>query len=363
MIKTFFILLSVFQINSAIWDKEAFPKEHEALATAKSWWEEMPNWEGKFLLADQSATIHHEKGGIWIEYNSDLVTPFNAEKNIQNLPYQEKCDEIYLMNWQNKELNCPLRLKAHSSRNDFVTELIRSGLYKGTFEEGEIFFRSYRWEGDFTVVNLFFTCTGSNGKKIKRECRTIRHDLRGIWLYDERSDRIEPIIFTFLRLYCRDGKVLILHQNQSYYEFMMRLIEANHVSFMRYPPYTIQGKTKFDKKGKSIHYLECYYYGPLKESSNPLYPEILKERKRREQEKLRMKAEEEKRIRIRAKGLKVSFAAATEIMNHNSADDEGIINSELTVAPLAASTGEKGKTRWWNFSLPTFFFTKKIHTL
>lgn len=389
MKKIFFILLCVFQINSAIWDKEEFPKGHEALAIAKNWWEEMPNWEDKFPLTDQSATIHHEKDGIWIEYNSDLVTSFHEEKRMQNQPYQKKCAEIYLTNWQNKVLDFPLRLKAHSSRNDFVIELIRSGLYKGTFEEREIFFKSCRWEGDHTVVNISITCTDFDGKKITKECRSIRHDSRGISLYDKQDNKVSDNCESF-GLFCREGRKISLHLNQSYYEFMMRLIETNHVGFVHYPPYTIQGRVKTDQRGKDIHYFECYYYGPLKESSSPLYPGILKERKRRqewlrvEQEKLRMKQEimfmgqedmrikqrneerikkeEEKKARIKARNLRVNFADDTndtiEIVTPNSAtNDVQIINPKL-----AAGGGKGKKSHWWNFSLSAMIFTPKVYT-
>ncbi|MCE2716552.1 MAG: hypothetical protein ACK4V2_07265 [Pseudomonadota bacterium] len=166
MKKTIFILLSLFQLYSAI-VVEALPaetssKESEqywstAFELAKNNWEKMPDWEDNFDVDGGSATIYHGKN--WIRIVSNLTDSLDEDIS----QYQQPCDEIYLTKWQDKSFRYPLRLKWHSSREDFVNELIRaefineairSKFYKPTVEEIVAYQSSYKWQMSHSVIGM-----------------------------------------------------------------------------------------------------------------------------------------------------------------------------------------------------------------
>ena len=253
---------------------------------AEKWWEDMPVWEDDFTIDNGSATIYHDKNGI--RMISNLVQAFDQNDIEGEISlYQNPVKEIYLTHWRGEPFTHPLRLKWHSSRDDFVIELIRSGLYTGTKEERQMYNSSGNWHGHHTVCNLFFDVEEKTGKKCV-ECRSIEHEEKiGIVLSDDLSDRImRPL--TSVGLTRPDGKKIYLHYRLSYYEFMMRLIETGHIGFANYPAHTIQARIEIDSKGMEVRrYYECYYYGPLREEESPLFIKEQLSKARQEQRKMK----------------------------------------------------------------------------
>jgi len=369
MIKIFFIFLSVFQINSAIIEalqvpekpihpKKAFGVLHQAqkmpqLETiyeeyrerarisreevkkyekdmeeyeeilrkykeeskqfwpnaykkAEKWWRDMPKWKESFDISNGNAAICHDEKGIRIV--SNFVCPFDRDNTGTEIDqYQEPSDEIYLTQWQGQKLEHPLRLKRHSSRDDFVIELIRSGLYKGTASEQAMYEYSGNWDGHHTVVGLFLN---AHENTRSRACRSIEHTEIGITLWDDKEARIGAVCSS-VELFGFDGRKIHLNHKQSYYEFMMRLVETGHVSFRQYPPYTIQGRSRIDRFGKEKIYYECYYYGDIPTTEDPLYQASELERKMQEQKRCRKQVEKHQKLAQEISSLVIDSALTT----------------------------------------------------
>lgn len=330
MIRIFFVFLALSQTNSAIVEslqepekpiyprkalifleeikkyekdmkqyEESLKKYKEELAqfwpkaenNAEQWWRDMPKWKESFDISNGNATVYHGENGIRIV--SNLVSAFEDDDNNETSAYLKSSAEIYLPQWQGQTLKQPLRLKWHSSRNDFVIELIRSGLYKGTKSERAIYENSGNWHGHHTLVGLFF-CDHRNARN-RIACRSIEHTETGITLWDDKEDRIGSVCSS-VELFGFDGRKIHLNHKQSYYEFMMRLIETGHVSFLQYPPYTIQGRSKIDHLGKEKIYYECYYYGDIPATENPLYRARELKKKMQKQERTRKQIEKQQKI-------------------------------------------------------------------
>lgn len=330
MIKIFFVFFTLFQVDSAIVEslqkpekpmlprkalifleeikkyeedmkqyEESLKKYKEELAQfwpkaenkAEKWWRDMPKWQESFDISNGNATVYHDENGIRIV--SNLVSAFEDHAANETSTYLESSAEIYLPQWQAQTLKQPLRLKWHSSRNDFVIELIRSGLYEGTADEQAMYENSGNWHGHHTLVGLFFSDHRNARNRIA--CRSIEHTEIGIKLWDDKEDRIGPV-YSSVELFGLDGKKIHLNHKQSYYEFMMRLIEAGHVSFLQYPPYTIQGRSKIDHLGREKIYYECYYYGDIPATENPLYRARELKKKMQKQERTRKQIEKQQKI-------------------------------------------------------------------
>ncbi len=279
-----------------------------AYKKAEEWWAEMPNWQDRFNIDNGKATICHDKNGIRIV--SNLVRSFDQDDVDEKISqYQEPCPEIYLVQWQDKTFDQPLRLKWNSSRDDFVIELIRSGLYKGSVEEQAMYNRSHIWSGHHTIVNLFFESIDRwSGQKKTVRCRSIEHQPEGISLRDDKENGLGRVCAS-VELSYLNGRKIYLNHRQSYYEFMMRLIETGHVSFMEYPPYTIQGRSIIGERGREKCYYECYYYGDIPVTEDPLYKTKKLAQERQEQEKLRYEVE------LRKREIKKCQLLAEEITN------------------------------------------------
>jgi hypothetical protein len=241
--------------------------------------------------------IEHEEDGIYIIPNT--VQDFNEEN--------QKHKEIYSQEWNGKHLKHPLYLKTHSSRNDFVIELIKSGLYEGSQEEQEMYRNSGKWAGAHTVVGIKLR-SAWDGKFYN--CRTITHESYRLSFADEFGSVIDYARSIRLPY---DKKEVYLDVELSHYEFVSRLIETGHVSFMEYPPYITQGRSRIEF-GRKHYFYEYYYYGDIPASADPLYEskkqdELIRQkekliyeakseqRKKREEEKLQAKNDEEKDLR------------------------------------------------------------------
>jgi len=278
-------------LNSA--ESEIPLSEDKSHKKARKWWNNMPKWKGRFPLQD-GTIIEHEEDGIHIIPNT--VQDFNEEN--------QKHKEIYSQEWNGKNLKHPLYLKTHSSRNDFVIELIKSGLYEGSQEEQEMYRNSGKWAGAHTVVGIKLR-SAWDGKFYN--CRTITHESYRLSFADEFGSVIDYARSIRLPY---DKKEIYLEVELSHYEFVSRLIETGHVSFMEYPPYITQGRSRIEF-GRKYYFYEYYYYGDIPASADPLYESKkqdelirqkekliyeakLEERKKREEEKLQMKNAEEK---------------------------------------------------------------------
>lgn len=292
-IKIIYSLLLITLLNSA--ESEIPLNEDKSHKKARNWWNNMPKWKGRFPLHD-GTIIEHEEDGIYIIPNT--VQDFNEEN--------QKHQEIYLEEWNGKHFKRPLYLKIHSSRNDFIIELIKSGLYEGTLEEQIMYRNSSKWAGAHTVVGLKIRSPW-DGKFYK--CRTITHESCRLTFADEFGNVIDHAGSIRL-LY--DKKEIYLETQLSHYEFMSRLIETRHVSFMEYPPYITQGRSRIEF-GREYYSYEYYYYGDIPASADPLYESKkqdelihqeqkliykakLEQRKKREEERLQMKCAEEKKL-------------------------------------------------------------------
>ncbi|MCE2716553.1 MAG: hypothetical protein ACK4V2_07270 [Pseudomonadota bacterium] len=255
---------------------------------AEEWWADMPKWEDDFPIFEGHYIVHHDEYGVRIAPNF----VFNQSED-EFSHYKNPSNEIYISQYRGKALEYPLRLKVHSSRNDFLAELIFAKVYNPPIRQTRKIFSEC--EGEHTVVNLYFY----------GECRTIKHGKRGITLRNEYDDILYyrengelKAHHKVVPLYRPDGTMLCLHYQQSYYEFVMRLAETGHISFAEYPAYTTQGRSQIDGQGRERRYYECYYYGPLTSESDPNFKR--KQQSVLRQEQLRLK-QEQKRIRREAR--------------------------------------------------------------
>lgn len=381
MIKIFFIFLALFQINSAIVEalqepeKPIYPRKtltflgeikkyeedmeeyaqslkkyKEELAQfwpkardkAEKWWRDMPKWQESFDIDRGNATVYHDEKGIRVV--SNLVSAFEDHAANEISTYLESSAEIYLPQWQGQTLKQPLRLKWHSSRNDFVIELIRSGLYKGTADEQAMYENSGNWHGHHTLVDLFFSDHRNSRNRIA--CRSIEHAETGITLWDDKEDRIGPV-YSSVELFALDGRKIHLNHKQSYYEFMMRLIETGHVSFLQYPPYTMQGRSKIDHLGKEKIYYECYYYGDIPATENPLYRARELKKKMQKQERTRKQIEKQQKIAKEICSVAINSAlsifstlATQQEKNTNMASQAALIQNTNMVEDIATQKND-----------------------
>lgn len=285
---------------------------------AEEWWADMPKWEDAFPIFDGEYIVYHNEHGVSI-----LPNPaFNQSEN-EFSHYKNPQNEIYISQYRGKTLEYPLRLKVHSSHNDFLAELIFAKVYNPPIRQTrEIFSES---EGEHTVVNLYFY----------GECRTIGHGPEGITLKDKYDNTLYyrkngelKAHHKVVPLYRPDGTILCLHYRQSYYEFVMRLAETGHISFAEYPAYTTQGRSQIDGQGRERRYYECYYYGPLTSESDPNFKQ--KQQSVLRQEQLRLK-QEQKKIRRdeREKQRLAAIEQKRQEAEEQSHDKNGSANSKV----------------------------------
>ena len=217
--RNIFLITFFFQSTfiSASQEKRDFVDEHEAKLQkkAKEAYESRRDWTKTFKLFDGSLIKHTPKG---IKLASD----------------GGEIEELYLEAWKDTRLKLPLHLKSSYSYEDFLCELITSGVYKPTAKEQETYFCIAGNEFSVFIQNCmvfdgrgpFYWVNLDGQKKCKQfnfiKAVAISHKGGGIRLENEGQDMImnEEILI----IDHQDQKIC-LHPYLTEYEFINRLIK------------------------------------------------------------------------------------------------------------------------------------------
>jgi len=257
-------------VDSAVCDR--FLSENEARAFARSYWKDIDNWEGVFVLKDGSV-IKHTKHDITLEKDGVVVQSLKREFLIE----QRNGNEYHAI-----DLRMPL------SRADFLCRLCESELYQKTKQDKKVLATNSNWEAEISVVDLTINDV---------ECCTVWHKPDGVrfklksgesinlsrWCinkygYIQYSSHTYSTKELFL-MHKENGRPVCLSAELSCIEFTKTLFDCGHIIFSSYPPYTIQGMSD----GRFTY----YYYGDLEK------PEWVEEYIAAKVAESRMKQEEE----------------------------------------------------------------------